>query len=69
MNITKNPPKGYSYIETAKPINKKETKSHIRLYIQRDKKKNLSKWTMKYELSSEDLDIIQEFLDKKRKSG
>ena len=67
LNITKNPPAGYSYLETQFPINNGSKKSHIRLYIQRDKKKYLSKWLMNYELSLEDYRAIQDFLDKQKK--
>ncbi|MBQ6730924.1 MAG: hypothetical protein IJR08_03345 [Bacilli bacterium] len=67
LNITKNPPVGYSYFETEKPINQGKQKSHIRLYLQKGKKKTFSRWTMKYELSNQDLDKIEEFLEKKKK--
>lgn len=66
LNITKNPPLGYSYFETKKPINRGEEKSHIRLYLQKGKKKAFSRWKMKYELSIKDLDIVEKFLEKKR---
>ena len=67
LNITTNPPIGYSYIETEKPINMKNNKSHIRLYIQVDKKKYLSKWIMKYKLSNKDLDAVEEYLETQKK--
>ena len=64
LNITKNPPIGYSYLETEKPINNKNDKSHIRLYLQRGKKKRFSKWTMKYQLTIKDYDRIEKYLNK-----
>ena len=67
LNITKNPPVGYSYFETEKPINQSEEKSHIRLYLQKGKKKTFSRWVMKYELSLKDLEIVEAFLEKKKK--
>ena len=67
LNITKNPPIGYSYFETEKPINNKEEKSHIRLYLQRGKKKRFSKWIMKFELSEKDLEFIWKYLRKRKK--
>ena len=67
LNITKNPPVGYSYIETEKPINKGNEKSHIRLYLQRGKKKRFSKWIMKYEFSKKDFDEVEKYLKKKKK--
>lgn len=67
LNITKNPPVGYSYFETEKPINNKKDKSHIRLYLQRGKKKRFSKWLMKFELSGNDLEIIYKYLSKRKK--
>ena len=67
LNITKNPPKGYSYMETEKPINKGEENSFVRLYLQKGKKKRFSKWTMKFEISNSDLDKIEKYLNQKRK--
>lgn len=67
MNITKNPPTGYAYYETDKPINNKEEKSHIRLYLQRSKKKRFSKWIMKFELSEKDVEAILKYLNKRKK--
>ena len=67
LNITKNPPIGYSYFETEKPINNKGEKSHIRLYLQRGKKKRFSKWIMKFELSKSDLKTICIYLSKRKK--
>ena len=67
LNITKHPPLDRSYRETQKAINNGTEKSHIRLYLQRGKKKRFSKWIMHYELSSEDYKTIQEFLDKQKK--
>ena len=66
LNITKHPPNGYSYLETEKPINFGESKSYIRLYIQRGNKKRFSKWKMKYEFSKADLDRVEEFLNRKK---
>ena len=67
LNITKHPPLGYSYFETEKPINQSDEKSHVRLYLQKGKKKTSSRWVMKYELSKNDLDIVEAFLKKKKK--
>ena len=67
LNITKNPPSGYAYIETDKPINNKNEKSHIRLYLQRGKKKRFSKWILKFELSEKDIEQIIDYLEKKKK--
>lgn len=67
LNITKNPPAGYSYYETEKPINNKDRKSYIRLYLQKGKKKRFSKWLMKYELSKKDLKVIGNYLNKRKK--
>jgi len=65
LNITKNPPNGYSYFETKNPISLLEKKkSHIRLYLQIGKKKRFSKWLMKYEFSKEDLEKVESFLNK-----
>lgn len=67
FNITRNPPIGYSYFETSKPINKGDQKSHIRLYLQRGKKKRFSRWVMSFELSKKDYDIIERYLSDKKK--
>lgn len=66
LNITKNPPNGYSYYETKQSISRNITeKSYIRFYVQRDKKKYFSKWDMNFELSEADLTAIENFIKKK----
>lgn len=67
FNITKNPPDGYAYFETEKPINNGNQKSHVRLYLQKGKKKRFSKWIMNYEFSTKDYEYIDIYLKNKEK--
>lgn len=70
LNVTKNPPTGYAYYETNRPISiNEEKKSNIRLYLQKGKKKRFSKWKMKYELTDKDYSAIEEFFKQQKEKA
>ncbi len=66
MDITTHPAKHESYILLKKPINKKADKSYVRKYVGKQKKKIFSRWIMKYQISDEDMDIIEDYLKNKK---
>lgn len=65
MDITTHPAKKAKYIKLSAPINNKDECSYVRKYVGKAFKKKFSRWISKYEINSDDMNKIENYLKNK----